>query len=87
MRLFGFVCSCAMLHVCIRFQVEAGLFIGKANCKTHFRQGGKVSVDGREGTISLDLRPEHSFVKVGWQDDDSESEVVSDLRINPMHSH
>ena len=35
-----------------------------------------VQVDGRTGTISLDLRPEHNYVKVRWADTQIESEVV-----------
>jgi len=33
-----------------------------------------VSVDGRDGSIVMDLRPNHDFVKVVWRDDLSSSD-------------
>jgi len=36
-----------------------------------------VSTDGREGELTMDLRPAHQFVKVRWLDDFSESDCVA----------
>ena len=35
-----------------------------------------VQVDGRTGTVSLDLRPGHNYVKVKWSDTQTESKVI-----------
>lgn len=40
------------------------------------RVGDKVSVNNREGTVACDLRPEHDFVTVKWDDDGMESDVI-----------
>ena len=35
-----------------------------------------VEVDGRSGTICLDLRPEHNYACVLWTDTNTKSEVI-----------
>ena len=46
-----------------------------------FGKGDTVIVDGRKGTLIMDLRPEHhEFVKVQWLDDGADSDVL------PVHS-
>merc|ERR1712178_195494 len=51
-------------------------FVAKSSCNTDFQQGDEVRVLMRKGVISLDLRPDHNFVKVVWQDNGSESELI-----------
>ena len=45
-----------------------------------------VQVDGRTGTVSVDLRPGHNYVKVIWSDTQTESEVVCADEVKSMVS-
>jgi len=44
-------------------------------------EGLKVSVDGREGTLTWDGRPRHQFVEVQWDDDRSVSGIIAASRV------
>merc|ERR1712194_943775 len=35
---------------------------------TSWAEGDRVLVNGRHATVTLDLRPEHSYAKVRWED-------------------
>jgi hypothetical protein len=49
-----------------------------------FSTGDSVSVAGRQGIVSMDLRPDHNFVKVRWSDDGTESDIIETDRVKPL---